>query len=126
MALKKLDERHYRVIELLLEGAKTNRQIAEEVGVHYNTITNWQKDELFQREFKRTLQTHTQPKLRLLIDSMIANAITEGNAAMAKLVLQMNDMLTDKVEVKQTGDGDNVNREELRARLESLRSQSDK
>lgn len=126
MALKKLDERHYRVIELLLDGSMTNRQIAEEVGVHYNTITNWQKDELFQREFKRVLQTHTYPKLRLLIDSMITNAITEGNAAMAKLVLQMNDMLTDKVEVKNTDSSDTVDREELRARLEQLRSQSDK
>ncbi|WP_416045885.1 phBC6A51 family helix-turn-helix protein [Priestia megaterium] len=99
MTLRKLDDRHYEAIALLLEGRKTQREIAEEIGVHYNTITNWQRDELFQRELKRSVVSRTHNRLGELVDSMMEHAIQDGNAALAKLVLTMNDMLTERVNV---------------------------
>jgi DNA phosphorothioation-dependent restriction protein DptG len=99
MSLRKLDDRHYAAIAMLLDGKKTQREIAEELGVHYNTITNWQKDRVFQTELKKTVVTRTHGRLNELVDSMMNHAITEGNAALAKLILQMNDMLTDRVSV---------------------------
>nr|WP_313783878.1 hypothetical protein [Paenibacillus larvae] len=38
-----------------------------------------------------------------LIDSLTEIAIRDGNAAMAKLALQINGMLTDRIEVETTG-----------------------
>lgn len=40
-----IDERQLKLVELLLNGEKTKGEIAEILGVHRNTITNWCKDE---------------------------------------------------------------------------------
>ncbi|PHD57680.1 phBC6A51 family helix-turn-helix protein [Bacillus wiedmannii] len=125
MALKRLDDKHYKTIELILEGKKTYREIAKEVDVHYNTITNWQKDTLFQRELKRMVTTRTHSRLNELVDAMMETAISEGNAAMAKLILQMNEMLTDKVEVETKANTNEINYEELDSEIESFAERLD-
>ena len=40
-----LDERQIKLVEMLVDGSKTKGEIAEILGVHRNTITNWCKDE---------------------------------------------------------------------------------
>ena len=125
MALKRLDDKHYKAIELILEGRKTYREIAKEIDVHYNTITNWQKDPLFQRELKRMVTTRTHSRLNELVDAMMETAISEGNAAMAKLILQMNEMLTDKVEVETKANTNEINYEELDNEIASFAERLD-
>ncbi|GGH85162.1 transposase-like protein [Pullulanibacillus pueri] len=104
--MKKLDETQQRAIELLLERKIKRREyqdIADELGVHRNTLLSWRKDPLFQAEYKRAVVTNSHDRLDELVTAMLDNAISEGNAAMAKLVLQMNGMLTDKLEVENKG-----------------------
>jgi len=55
-----------------------------------------------------------------LIESLPKIAIRDGNAAMAKLALQINGLLTDKVEVE-TKDSGSTDIEALRQRLDSLK-----
>ena len=96
-----LNENQYKAIGLLLEGKK-NIEIAEELGIHRNTVTNWLKEDSFQAELRKAATRHGQHRLGELVDRMYSTAINEGSAAMAKLLLQMQGMLTDKVSVDQT------------------------
>ncbi|RDZ07197.1 hypothetical protein C3744_27730 [Priestia megaterium] len=99
--MKYLNENQYKAIGLLLEGKK-NVEIAEELGIHRNTVTNWLKEDSFQAELRKAATRHGQHRLGELVDRMYSTAINEGSAAMAKLLLQMQGMLTDKVNVDQT------------------------
>lgn len=93
--MRYLNENQYKAIGLLLEGKK-HVEIAEELGVHRNTITNWTKEDLFQSELRKAATRHSQHRLGELISRMYEVAINEGSAAMAKLILQSQGMLTDK------------------------------
>lgn len=101
-------------------GGKTYEEIAEICGVHRSTIFDWKKKPEFEAELKRQMVRNSQDKLPELIESLADIAIRDGNAAMAKLALQINGLLTDKVEVetKQTGDTDI---EALKARIQALK-----
>jgi predicted transcriptional regulator len=108
MALKKLNAEHIIAIGWLSQpnkGGKTYEDIAAECGVTRRTLQEWRKDDLFDRELKREMIRRSQDKLPELIESLAVIAIRDGNAQMAKLALQINGMLTDKVEVR-TGSTD--------------------
>ncbi|MGG2024231.1 phBC6A51 family helix-turn-helix protein [Gottfriedia sp. S16(2024)] len=103
MALKRLNAEHHIAIKYLSQpkkGGLTIEEIAEKAGVSRATIFNWRKEPLFERELKREMIRQSQDRLPELIESLAEIAIRDGNAAMAKLALQINGMLTDKVEVE--------------------------
>ena len=93
--MRYLNENQYKAIELLLQGKK-NVEIAEELGIHRNTVTNWTKEELFQSELRKGATRHGQNRLGELVLKMYDVAINEGSAAMAKLILQSQGMLSEK------------------------------
>lgn len=99
----KFDHRHYKAMELMLQG-RSNTSIAEELGISRMTLYNWTKKPEWQEEFRNMLRTHSASGLRKVIDSMESAAIEDRNAAAAKLLLQMNQLLekenTAKNEVK--------------------------
>lgn len=99
--MRYLNENQYKAIELLLQGKK-NVDIAAELGVHRNTVTNWMKEDLFQSELRKAATRHGQNRLGELIERMYDVAINEGSAAMAKLILQSQGMLTDRISMDQT------------------------
>lgn len=104
---KSLSADQYVAIEWLSlpnKGGKSYEEIAQICGVHVNTIGNWRKDAAFDRELKRAIVRNNSERLPELVASLTEIAIRDGNAAMAKLALQVNDMLTDKVEVETKGD----------------------
>jgi len=107
------------------KGGKTYEEIAAICGVHPNTIANWRKDETFQRELKREMVRKNTERLPELIESLTDIAISDRNAAMAKLALQVSGMLTDKVEVE-THETVSTDPEALRQRLIALRATSHK
>ena len=93
--MRYLNENQYKAIGLLLQGKK-NVEIAEELGVHRNTVTNWINNDLFQSELRKAATRHSQHRLGELVEKMYSTAINDRSAAMAKLLLQMQGMLTDK------------------------------
>lgn len=93
--MRYLNENQYKAIELLLQGKK-NVEIAEELGIHRNTVTNWTKEEIFQSELRKAATRHGQNRLGELLLKMYDVAINEGSAAMAKLILQSQGMLSEK------------------------------
>lgn len=102
-------------------------EIAAEAGVSRRIIYEWLKDPLFDRELKKEIVRQTTARLPEVMESLTDAVVKEHNAAAAKLLLQVNGMLTDKVEVE-TRQGDSTDVEALRARIEQLtgqRSRSD-
>lgn len=97
--------------------------IARECGVHRSTIFEWKKHPLFEAELKRQMVRNSTDMLPDLIESLPKIAIRDGNAAMAKLALQINGLLTDKVEVE-TKDSGSTDIEALRQRLDALKRRS--
>lgn len=106
------------------KGGKTYEDIAAICGVHPNTIGNWRKDKTFDAELKRAIVRNNSARLPEVVASMADWAIKEGNAAAAKLILQINGMLTDKVELE-TKDGGSTDIEALKLRIEALKLRKD-
>ena len=105
-------------------GGKTYEEIAIICGVHFNTLGNWRKDAFFDRELKRAIIRNNSDRLPELVASLTEIAIRDGNAAMAKLALQVNDMLTDKVEVE-TKDSGVTDVDALRQRIAALQKRDE-
>ncbi|MCU6709338.1 phBC6A51 family helix-turn-helix protein [Paenibacillus sp. J5C_2022] len=123
--MKTLNTEHYAAIRYLAlpkSERPTVDEIAAEVGVHRSTIFEWKKDPLFEAELKRQMVRNSTDMLPDLIESLPKIAIRDGNAAMAKLALQINGLLTDKVEVETKGVVD-TDIEALRQRIESLKAE---
>lgn len=107
-------------LSLPRKGGKTYEEIALICGVHFNTLANWRKDSTFDAELKRAIIRNNSDRLPELVESLAELAMKgDGNAAFAKLALQINGMLTDKVEVETKGDGA-VDIDSLRERISAL------
>jgi S-adenosylhomocysteine hydrolase len=129
MSLKRLNTEHLIAIKWLAlpkKGGKTIAEIAELCEVSEQSIYNWRKDPLFERELKREMVRNTLDKLPEVLEAVPDIIVRDGNAAMFKTLLQAHDMLTDKVEVETKTTTNGVDYDELKARLERLRSEETK
>ncbi|HHK5534618.1 TPA: hypothetical protein ACQUHH_003075 [Bacillus mobilis] len=68
---------------------------------------------------------NSQDQLPELIASLSEIAIRDGNAVMVKLALQINGMLTDKVEVETEAKTGEINYEELDEEIASFEARID-
>lgn len=103
--VKELKPEHYIAIHYLSQpkkGGKTMQEIADECGVSRKTLYEWKKDDLFNRELKRQIVRNTLDKLPEVADSMANAAIEDRNAAAAKLIFQMHELLSDNLHVETT------------------------
>lgn len=128
MALKKLETEHWLAIKYLSlpkRGGKTLQEVADLCNVHVNTLLNWRKDPLFEKERKKEMVRNTQDRLPEVLDSIIEHSI-EGNAAMAKLAMQVNDMLKEQVEYTNSNENEKVDIDELKERARKLREENQK
>jgi DNA-binding phage protein len=101
---ERLRAEHLIAIQFLAlpkKGRFTMQQIAEKCGVSRQTLYEWLKMPIFESELKKQMIRNTRERLPEAIASMVDHVVNDGNAAMMKLLLQMNDMLTDKVSVEQ-------------------------
>lgn len=124
---KSLTPEQYIAIEWLSipnKGGKTYEEVAEICGVHFNTLGNWRKDKTFDVELKRAIVRNNSAKLPEVVESMAEWAIKEGNAAAAKLIMQINGMLTDKVELETKVSGE-MDVEALKARIAAMKQIKD-
>ncbi|MCQ4363047.1 phBC6A51 family helix-turn-helix protein [Mycobacterium gordonae] len=105
-------------------GGKTYEEIASICGVTARTLENWRKDLAFDRELKRSIIRNNSDRLPELVASLTEIAIRDGNAAMAKLALQVNEMLTDRFEVDTKDSGAATDIEALKQRIEALKGKT--
>lgn len=109
-----------RWLALPKHGDKSMEEIATECGVSRRALYDWLKDPLFDRELKKEIVRQTTARLPEVMESLTDAVIKEHNAAAAKLLLQVNGMLTDKVEVDAKV-SDTTDVEALKARLQAMR-----
>lgn len=127
MALQRLETQHYIAIQYLAQpnkGGKTYAEIAEECGVHPNTIANWRKDELFNRELQKQMKRNVLELVPDVSKAMYDEALKNGNAAAAKLILTMAEMLTDKIEVDTNVKADMSDIAALKERIEAYKKKA--
>ncbi|MFD0588656.1 phBC6A51 family helix-turn-helix protein [Paenibacillus sp. GCM10027627] len=120
-----LKQEQYTAIEWLVQpkhGGKTLEEIAELCGVSRMTLHNWRRSDDFQAELRAEVRRYSADRLGDVMDAMIRSAIEQQSAASAKLVLQANAMLTDKVDIEARHSGESsVDIDALRARIEALK-----
>ncbi|WP_232696165.1 phBC6A51 family helix-turn-helix protein [Brevibacillus daliensis] len=100
---KRLSAEQYLAIGYLAQPKRagmTMEEVANECGVARKTIYEWKKLPHFDAELKRQIQLSVSDRVPDVIDAMVRTSVSEGNAAAAKLILQVAGMLTDKVEVE--------------------------
>lgn len=98
----KLRTEHYIAINYLAlprRGGLTVRELAELCEVNPQTLYNWQDNPVFAAELKRRMIRNSRALLPEMLDAAAKGVTEDRNAAMLKLLLQMNDMLTDPVNV---------------------------
>ena len=120
MALKRLNNEHLIAIKWLAQpkyGGKTLSEIATICEVTERTLYNWRQDPLFERECKREMVRYQQGRLPEVLANMYDVAATSDNAAMSKLVLQLNDMLTEKHDIKTNDNKDVIDYEDIDAQV---------
>lgn len=98
-------------------------QIGEAASVSRQSVYDWLKDPLFERELKRQIARNTLDRMPEVVDAMADAAVREGNAAAAKLLLIMNGMLTERVDVTKT-DISGLERDELDRKIAEYRARS--
>ncbi|MDQ0168761.1 phBC6A51 family helix-turn-helix protein [Paenibacillus tundrae] len=121
--LKRIETHHaiaIRYLALPKRGGLTMEQIATEAGVSRRAVYDWLKDPLFDRELKKEIVRQTTARLPEVMESLTDAVLTDHNAAAAKLLLQVNGMLTDKVEVETKVSGD-VDIDALRERIKQAK-----
>lgn len=99
----RLETEHYIAIHYLAlpkRGGLTMQELADKCGVSRQTLYRWQDDPVFAAELKKRMIRNSRAMLPDMIHEAAKGVTEDRNAAMFKLFLQMNDMLTDAVNVE--------------------------
>jgi uncharacterized protein YjcR len=82
-----LSSKQLRAIELMVYSPHMKQiEIAEELGVHRDTIRRWQNDEEFKEAFSQACKQRFKEAENIAVNAMIKLAY-EGNATAAKYML---------------------------------------
>lgn len=120
-----LSNQQIAAIELLADPSMTQKDVAAQIGVHQNSITNWKKNAEFQTELRKQVVRASRNGAPKVLAAMEREAM-KGNAAAAKLYLQAVGYLDNReaAEVEQTKSR-TLSTEELQARLAKWRKGTD-
>lgn len=103
----RLDDRHYKAIEMRFAKKYSNKEIAEAVGISENTLHNWVMCKKFKEEeekfrtavrirVKRRLVNLTEKALDTLEDGLNGSKKSQINVRCAELVLKYSGLEPDK------------------------------
>ena len=82
-----LSNQQITAIDLLADPSATQKDVAAQIGVHQNTVTNWMKSPEFQTELRKSVVRHRRRGAPKVLEALEREA-TKGNAAAAKIYLQ--------------------------------------
>lgn len=97
-------------------------EIAEACGVSRSTLYEWRKNPAFIEEVKAQIVRNNIDTLPDLVAALPRIAIEDRSAAMAKLALQVNGMLTEKVDVQSSAAANGPDVEALKSRIQALKA----
>jgi predicted transcriptional regulator len=96
------------------KGGKTMNEIAAECGVSRQAVYKWTQDDEFDAELRRQTKRNVSKLVPDVVNAMYDASVADKNAAAAKLILTMAEMLTDKVEVDTKGSDKTPSIDELK------------
>ena len=118
-----LSNQQIAVIDLLSDPKMTQKEAAEQAGVHPNSVTNWMKLPEFQTELRKGVVRNRRKGAPKVLEALEKEAL-KGNAAAAKLYLQAVGYLDNReaaeVEERKTAP---VTTDELERRLARIRAE---
>jgi AcrR family transcriptional regulator len=121
MALKPEQEVAIHYLSQVGHGGLTQEEIAKECGVSRMTLYNWRtKDVEFQKALKRAIVANTLSDLPAVAKSMVDASVEDRNAAAAKLIFQMHEMLSDSLKIEEKKEGVLENAADLKNKLKGL------
>lgn len=124
---KLLTPQQYEAIELLAQKSTeriTKGEIAERIGISSRTLQRWQRDASFQAEYKEAVLRASASRMPEVLAAMADAAIQQHNAAAARLIMQANGYLTQKVEVSDGQSSGSINVADLQRRLDRIRNEA--
>lgn len=98
---------------------KSLETIADELGIGVRTLYEWRQKDAF-IEYKNALTDRFSANARMRVMQSVISEAEKGNAAMAKLFLQTQSMLTDNKTVEVVGGSPAVDKDEVARRLAAL------
>ena len=100
-----LNNKQLKVIELMVFSPyMTQKMIAQEAGVHRDTIRRWNNEDEFKAELKKAIRSRWEAAESLAVNTMI-NLASEGNFQAAKYMLDSLDYKpVDKIEASVKND----------------------
>ena len=98
---------------------KSLETIADELGIGVRTLYEWRQKDAF-IEYKNALTDRFSANARMRVMQSVISEAEKGNAAMAKLFLQTQSMLTDNKTVEVVGGSPAVEKDEVARRLAAL------
>lgn len=128
MANKKPDELRADAVYLLNtpkeDGEmRTNKEVAEELGITTRTLFNWRKDQKFaQMVMDAGFRNTIIDKIPLIVNAMLQSAVNDGNAAAGRVLLQAAGQLDSKQTIEVTHKRQDS--DELRKAIEELRGRT--
>jgi len=94
-----LSDKQKQAVELrVYQPERTLRSIAEEVGVHFNTITNWKKNKEF-IDYKQQLALSVHGEYLDILRKKALDGNTRSHVKYLELLLKTYGLLVDKQEV---------------------------
>lgn len=117
-----LSNQQIAVIDLLSDPKMTQKEAAEQAGVHPNSVTNWMKLPEFQTELRKGVVRNRRKGAPKVLEALEREAL-KGNAAAAKLYLQAVGYLDNReaAEVEAPKKA-HVSSEELQRRLAEIQA----
>ncbi|WP_259592360.1 phBC6A51 family helix-turn-helix protein [Lactobacillus paragasseri] len=83
-AFPKLNKNRRKAVIMLFEGEKTQKEIAEEIGINNATLSKWKNDSLFKKAQREYSISQLDSALPLAIQKLI-ELINNGKSEMVKL-----------------------------------------
>lgn len=104
--MAQLTDKQIRAIKILSKknrgGYKTLDEVAEACCVTVRTIYNWRHtDETFQDVLKKRIMSNCLDYMPEIVETMTQAWLENRNADVLKLILQVDNMLTDRVNVNE-------------------------
>ena len=119
---RRLNEKQIAAIEYLSvpkRGGLTYDEIANRVGISRSTLSEWRKDDGFNKALNKRIIQRTQDHMPDVFDAAIKGITEDRNAAIFRTFLQAHGLLTDKVEVETNKDS--VDIDAMKAKIEQYR-----
>lgn len=117
--MKSIGPKHEKCAYLLLAG-KSITDTAKELEVSRSTIHRWLQTNLFKKYVNDVIVGETKNSVKKVLDAMVNEAVTNGNAQAARLILEAHNLGKGAEKVEINVNNNEVDLEKIRQELQDM------